>query len=252
MSADSVAQRIRDLWDADLAGPVGVLHVAAIGRDPCGRNRVLRIGPDTPQSEADSFALAVARARADAIVTTGGILRAEPDVSHDPGPELLAWRRDVRGKHSLPAVVVLTRGTGLPLEHPVFQRSHVLVATSPEAARDLRGDLSSRSVEVIGLRDLSPRGLVEALVRRGFHDVCMEAGPSTTAVLYEPPRAVDELLLSVYEQASLSGDGIAGDFASDAALEDVFGPPTSDAVRTEASGRWRFRRYVRPTVGRAG
>lgn len=252
MNVDSVSQRIRDLWGTDLAGPVGVLHVAAIGRDRCGQNHVLRIEPGSPQSATDSFALAVARARADAIITTGGILRAEPDVSHDPGPELIAWRREVRGKQSLPAVVVFTRGAGLPLEHPVFQRSDVLVATSSKAARDLRTDLARRSVEVIGLYDLSARGLVEALVRRGFHDVCVEAGPSTSAALYERPLAVDELLLSIYEETPLTDEEIAGNFASDVALGEAFGPPASDVARTEASGRWRFRRYVRPTVGWAG
>lgn len=244
MSLDETRARIRDLWGDGFSGPSGILHVTAIGRDPSGASRVLRIGPDTPRSETDAFALAFARARSDAIVTTGSILRAEPEVSHDPGADLLRWRREVRGKEHAATLVVLSRGRDLPLDHPAFAQEGVLIATSRDAASGVRCRLGSRAVGVMALEDSSPRGLMAALARRGFHDVLVEAGPSTANSLYEAPIAVDELLLSVYEGAPIPEALCAGPFAGDARLVELLGDPVSEVVRDEASGPWRFRRYV--------
>lgn len=245
MSADVVARRIQELWGDDFAGPSGVVHVAAVGRDAAGGPHVMRIGPTAPSSATDGFALAVARARADAILTTGSILRAEPQVSHALDPDLLAWRREVRGKVQSPTIVVLTRGRDVPYDHPVLRGPRVLIATSCDAAKAVERAVEGRPVQVMRLADPSPRSVVEALVRRGCHDVCIEAGPSTASALYEEPPLVDELLLSIFEAEPLEEPLSAGAFLEESRLRGVFGAPTTDVSRDEASGRWRFCRYVR-------
>lgn len=245
MSAESVARRIRELWGEDFAGPVGVLHVAAVGRDGMGRSQVFRIDSGAPSSATDGFALAVARARSDVILTTGRILRSEPGVSHFLEPDLLAWRREVLAKREPPTVVVLTRGRDLPYGHPVFDREHVLVATRRDAARSIEDAMGQRPVQVMQLTDSSPRTVVAALARRGFHDVCVEVGPSTAYALYESPPIVDELMLSIYAEKPLTESQSAGAFVDDERLREVFGDAATDVARDEASGPWRFRRYVR-------
>ena len=57
--------------------------MAAVGRDPDGEMVVLEINQSTPRSAHDRFALDLARARADVIVTTGAILRAEPRLAYE-------------------------------------------------------------------------------------------------------------------------------------------------------------------------
>ena len=93
---DEVAQAIERLYGERLEDEVGVLHVASAWRDETGRLFALRIGPDTPSSATDGFALALARARCDAILSTGKILRDEPGLRHRPDPVdpqgLTAWR----------------------------------------------------------------------------------------------------------------------------------------------------------------
>lgn len=229
-----------------------MLHVSAIGRLDGGGFGVLRIGPESPSSETDFFALSVARARADAIVSTGSILRAEATVTHDPGPELLDWRRDVLGKPEPPLLAVLTRGDSFPLEHPALRAGRVLIGTSGEGAARLAARLDGRGPEVVALADPSLRGLIADLKRRGHRTLCLEAGPSTSVGLYEPPVAVDELLLSVFEQSPLPDALVAGLFPDPSQLRASLGMPVSEVSRLEASGLWRFRRYVRsPTGGSA-
>ncbi|MDG2303543.1 MAG: dihydrofolate reductase family protein [Candidatus Binatia bacterium] len=245
MSSAPVSGRIEELWSADLTGRCGVLHVTAVGRATDGGATVIRIGPESPASETDFFALSVARARSDAIVTTGSILRAELAVSHDPGPALTEWRGSVLGKTKQPMLAILTRGTGLPEAHPVFERPNVLIGTSVESAPELEARLGPRGVAVVGLADSSLRGLLRELARRGLPDICVEAGPSTAGSLYDAPVVVDELLLSVYEEAPLPPALDAGPFLSSAALAERLGPPVSAVSRREASGLWQFRRFCR-------
>lgn len=204
---------------------------------------MIRIGPESPASETDFFALSVARARSDAIVTTGSILRAESAVSHDPGPALTEWRRDVLGKTRPPTLAILTRGRGLPDAHPVFEQPNVLVGTSLQSAPELEERLAARGVAVVGLASSSLRGLLRELARRGLPDICVEAGPSTAGSLYDDPVVVDELLLSVYEELPLSSGLDAGPFLSSPALAERLGPPASAVSRREASGLWRFSRF---------
>ena len=76
-----VDRRVAALYgEVDWRGARGVLQVAAVA----DRAWVaIAIGPAAPSSATDRFVLGFARARSDAIVTTGAILRAEPDLVHE-------------------------------------------------------------------------------------------------------------------------------------------------------------------------
>ena len=112
--AAECARRIRELYAADLQSEAGLLHVAVVWRSP-GQGLInIAMNDAKPASPTDDFVLGLARARADAIVTTGANLRLEPRLTHayhgDPrtAGALEAWRRDVLGKGDAPVSVVLT------------------------------------------------------------------------------------------------------------------------------------------------
>ena len=198
-------RRIRGLYGAELTAPAGVLHVAAVWRARQGRWPTLKITPQTPLSDTDRFVLGLARARADAILTTGKILREEPTLQHsyhdDPQLDraLAAWRADFLGRPSRPVSVVLTARGDIDPDHPLFRGPHsVYVLTGPAAARRLnRRPLDPRH-RVMERSELNPISALDYLRgEAGFATVSIEAGASTSGALYRPTLRIDELLLSV-------------------------------------------------------
>ena len=222
--------------DRSLESDEGVVHVAAV-HEQADAFAVLRIGPGAPKSATDTFVLALARARADVVITTGKILRDEPSLAYDlpsDSGDLLAWRRAVLGRPELPVLVVLTRGD-IPPDHPALHgvmRPIPLAAPLRDAIAFARSTLAARTVLV-------------------------EAGPSTATLLYDPPCVVDELMLSVFEGPALApGDcarhPIAGrPFVARDRLESVFGPIPTGVRVVEPDGPWRFRRMRNKTGGAA-
>lgn len=216
---DRCAARIRELYGDDLLTPSGVLHVTSAWSDSGGRLFTLRIGPNSPASATDFFALELARARVDAIVTTGQILRDEPGLTNElTDPELASWRRERLGKKGPPVTVVLSRRTDLPRSHPLFATSEVVVRNA-------------------GLRE----SLAWLCDERGFTSVAIEAGPSTSRAVYDPPVAVDELLLSIYRAPELPEGVRGGELLGLPALGRLF-PERSECTREEESGMWSFLR----------
>ncbi len=217
---DRCARRIREIYGDDLLAPAGAVHVTSAWSDRDGRLFTLRIGSDTPRSATDFFALELARARTDAIVTTGQILRDEPDLTCDlTHPEVVAWRRERLGKSAPPLTLVVSRGTGLDRSHPLFAASEVIVRNA-----SLRDSLD-------WLRD-----------ERGITSVAIEAGPSTTRPLYEEPVAVDELMLSLCRVPALPEAVRAGELLELAAFDRLFGQ-RSECTLEEESGTWSFLRF---------
>ena len=217
---DDCAQRIREIYGDDLLGPAGVVHVTSAWSAPDGRLFSLRIGPDTPHSATDSFALELARARADAIVTTGQILRDEPGLTNAlRDPELGAWRRERLGKLEPPLTLVLSRGADLDRSHPLFAASEVSVRNA--SLRDSLG----------WLRD-----------ERGIASVAIESGPSTARALYDEPLAVDELMLSIC-RTPLLPEGARGAELFDLSVLDRLFEQRSECTREEESGTWSFLRF---------
>lgn len=247
---DEVERRAVALYGGAVQAQTGVLHVTAVWRSPSGELRTLRITPATPRSETDAFVLALARARADAIVTTGKILRDEPELSHaieDAG--LLAWRRERVGRSEPARSVVLTSGREIDWSHPILRGgARVLLVTSHEGARRLEDGRRAAvaDVEVMARQDPGLRDTVLMLRRDlGCATIAVEAGPSTSRQLYRDPALVDELLLSVYEEPDLPAEVCGEASLEPDRIAELFGPPHHEVSRRERSGRWSFRRYLR-------
>ena len=156
-AATACRERTRSLFEDDLSEDAGVLQVVSCWRTPMGGARVIAINASAPASPTDRFVLHLARSRADAIVTTGSILRAEPKLTHGvAGPakdraELDAWRRESLGRSASPLSLVLTGGEGLDLDHSLFQAGNpCVIYTGEDAAERLRAAGSERGIEVVG------------------------------------------------------------------------------------------------------
>jgi riboflavin biosynthesis pyrimidine reductase len=244
--AARIDARLRALY-GELPGEVGVLHVAAVWRQPGGGLRLLRVGPATPRSATDAFALSLERARVDAIVTTGQILRLEPGLTHAlPVPEreradLREWRAERLGRSDPARSAVLSSGRALDLDHPLLRAAHrPLLLTGPAAASRLGEPAARRGIELVGLEPLDLRSALAALRARGLGSLGIEAG-STALELYAEPLAVDELMLSVYEADTLP-EAVAGpSFLAASELAQSL-PHVSPGSR---EGAWRFERRSR-------
>lgn len=240
--ADRAAARIERLFGPSPSVDAGAIHVAAIWEESPSSRRFLAIGPGAPSSETDRFVLDFARARADAVLTTGAILRAEPDVTHSiQTPELREYRRDRLGKSAPPVSVVLTTGRELDPSHPVFEGAGGALLLVPDDA----ALPSACAVPVLRASELDPPRAVALLLER-FEVLSLEVGPRVTASLYEADRPlVDELLLSVYLEDGLASRYRGGPFPSRDEVERRLPLTSEPRVETEASGRWRFERYLR-------
>jgi riboflavin biosynthesis pyrimidine reductase len=251
-NAEDCDRRIREIYGTDLVGVQGVIHVTSVWAESARSLVTLRIRRDTPQSETDTFVLNLARARSDAIVTTGKTLREEPQVRHDlQGPDswpeaLSEWRKERLGKTASPLSVILTSGRDIDFEHPLFHCwTTPLVFTSEESAGKLAEQAGS-SVEIVGRPQPSLRDAISYLRDiRGLETIVIEAGPSTSRDLYQPPVALDELMLSVYQEPRLPPPLRGARFLSPQDVGIVFPAAGSSYSLQDESGRWSFYRYRR-------
>lgn len=263
-----VAERVRRLYGSGgggsggheggeelLTDPAGVIHVAAVGREPDGELVVLKINQATPRSAHDRFALDLARARADVIVTTGAILRSEPslryELASDRADALHTWRMDQLGRPTPPLVVVLTGREDIDLDHPTLHGwAQPWIFTNVDCARALHGRLP-RHVGLAGVPSPDLQTLVDWARRRfDARTITIEAGPTTTRPLYQLPREgegpglVDELMLSVFE-GTIPSAARGQPFVSEHTLERYFDRRHEGEVVQEESGPWRFIRLLR-------
>jgi len=258
-----IDRRLFDFYgEVDWSAATGVVHVAAI--ESTG-GAVIVPGPGAPASEIDRFVLGIARARADAIVTTGAILRSEPGLRHDLAEDeednraLLAWRRERLGKTSPPILIVLSGSGDFPVDHPAIQQAvGGFIWTSEAGATHLRaGDgFGSGNLEIIEGAE-STDGIFAALAATrawpGVDTILLEAGPTVSKPLYSGARAdaptpsCDELLLNSF-QGDLPSGAIGPDFVSAAAIDAHFSNAPHEVCVCDASGEWRLARYrLRPT-----
>ena len=227
-----------------------MVHVAAVGREPDGELVVLKINQATPRSPHDRFALDLARARADVIVTTGAILRAEPrlayELASDRADALHAWRMDQLGRPTPPLVVVLTGREDIDPDHPTLHGwAQPWIFTNVDRAQALHGRLP-RHVGLAGVPSPDLHTLVDWARRRfDARTITVEAGPTTTRPLYEDqPGLVDELMLSVFE-AEVPAAARGEPFVPRRTLERVFSQRHEGEPVMEDSGPWRFIRLLR-------
>jgi riboflavin biosynthesis pyrimidine reductase len=246
-----VAALGRELLGDDPARAGRVLHVAAVWQDGAGVARVLRIGPETPRSRHDTFLLALARARAEAIVTTGKILREEPALTHGLlGPPALrnalaAWRRERLVLGLDPWLLVLSSGRGLDPAHPAFHAPlRPLLFVPAEAATGLRERFAETDARVVSVPKPDVRLALDHLGRLGARRVTIEAGPTTARELYAEPVHVDELWLASF--AGQPAEAVIGEpFVDETRLAAALPLATEPVAREEPSGPWRFLRRWR-------
>ena len=141
MGPDAIAERANALYgQVDWTAATGLLHVASI-HGPS--SRTLAIGSASPPSPTDRFVLGLARARADVLVTTGSILRAEPDLVHRYAEQvgddraMGEWRRRVLGAEAPPRLLVLSATGRFRTDHPAFVSGAGWIWTTQEGARGI-------------------------------------------------------------------------------------------------------------------
>lgn len=251
MSAELIDGKIDTLYGADLSDVRGVIHVASVWSDPQGMLHNLLINDATPLSLLDEFVLSLARVRADAIVTTGRILRLEPEMTHAPDEDdsgaLLDWRARRARRTGPPLSVVLSRGGDIDLDHPVLHCwSQPMIYTSHAGARELDVAARTRGIHVASTAEPSLSSLLDYLREaRGCQTIVVEVGPSTSAELYAAPGRVDELMLSVCRSPFIDVAARGAPFASREVIDEADLALQSELSSEEESGPWSFQRYRR-------
>ena len=243
------------IYGASVSSHAGVGHIAAVWRDPHGGHRILLLTADTPRSMYDQFVLGLSRARADAILTTGKILRSEPGLTHDYlgsstlRHALAEWRTRSLGKTESARSVVLTSGKRLPQSHPLFRGStRPMVVTSSEGARRLGAWAAAADVQVVALAEPSAEQALRYMSETlGARALSVEAGPQTALPLYQSPALVDELWLSTYLGSAVATSVLGPAFLDAASLDAVFPRRATPFEVNEPSGPWHFQRFIRVT-----
>ena len=247
--AERASRAIESLYGDALLGDAGVVQVVAGWQSGEGPLLNIKIGPAAPESPTDRLALAIARARADAIVTTGRILREEPALRYAPETaiehDLTLWRSLRLGREDPALVVVLSGSLDVAPDHPALAGPRGLVVTGPGASAErVEALCATGGIEVV---ERGAPGLLDTIDHlrgdRGARSILVEAGPSTARVLYEEAGRIDELMLSIChaEAISLAVRGAPLPTASmrrRAGLE-----RRSSTRRREPSGSWSFERY---------
>ncbi len=239
-----------ETWFRSVPDSAGVVRPAAVTTDAEGRWRILRIGPSTPKSPTDSRVLALARARADLVITTGKILRDEPNVTLDP-PEALrarveSFRSSELGRTEAPVPMILTSGRDFdPAHRMIAARGAAIVATDASGKERLDASGLPGSIRVVALPEPGIRGAIAwARDELGVEAISIDAGPTAANPLHDEPLLVDEIYLSVFK-GRVAEEVLGFPFVSRTHLEASFMPASERVSVDEASGRWTFQRFVR-------
>jgi hypothetical protein len=145
--------------------------------------------------------------------------------------------------------LVLTSGTHLDLDHPIFHGAgSSVVFTTPKAAGSLGEKEIKPGIRVVGRHEVGPREAVEFLRKEcGAETVSVELGPSSAGALYHRPSLVDELLLSIYDAPTIPDSVVGPPFIDPTTLDRVLPTRSSPFRVAEArgEGEWTFLRYAR-------
>ncbi|HAC79556.1 MAG TPA: hypothetical protein DCG06_04615 [Deltaproteobacteria bacterium] len=241
-----VSERIRHIWRDPLEKPAGLLHVMAVASRINGSLGAMRITPQTPTSGTDQFSLEIARARADIILTSGAILRSEPDLQHGISPPATVWRQEVLGKTDPPEIIFISRGQAIPFDHPALQQPGATLATGSATTPQFMREVHRLGIRHRKLPGDSPKALVDQLLSAKMRTITLECGPSTAAEFYQDSIRVDELMLSWCHGFELPDSLNAGAVESPAGLRRHFGSPRSEYAADDFGHRWSFSRWVAP------
>jgi riboflavin biosynthesis pyrimidine reductase len=247
-TAEQISDIIKKMYNSDLTNKLRLLHVTAVYEQSPGNYNTLKINQDTPKSDYDFFTLNLARARADAIISTGQILREE-SVTHElQGPAsigLAIWRKDILKKVDIPYSLLITSGDrGINLGHPILNKdsgTKPLIYTKTESYRRLKP--INKEFSHITFIPVEETSLQDALKYLWNHlnvsTISIEAGPSTSQELYRPINLIDELMLSIYHRP-VKDSVIGKPFQTQKTLDANFKQTSSFKA-----GDWEFRRYIR-------
>jgi hypothetical protein len=195
----------------------GVVQVTAIA---AADRATIALGPEAPVSAFDRFVLGFARARTDAIVSTGAILRAEPELVHCyaedavRNAEWTQWRASVLERSSPPGLILLSRSGDFPLDHPALEAAPSGILWTSASVRDRLGPRVG-ALEVVAAEEVAEKithaatqevdrgdgagsaaggdagaqagiamALAYARTQCGLGRIAIEAGPSVTQALY--------------------------------------------------------------------
>lgn len=248
--AASVDRAARALFGSSLDTRPLLSHSIAVWRANEDTPLVtIRINEHSPKSDLDFLALHIGRARADAIVITGKILRDEPELSYDLhadsrwGEALTHWRQCRWGLLEPPWLLILTDSGEFDLRHPVFSgwARPVIFTNDRTATRKL----AAAPCPVIS--DESPdinRAIQHLQLAYECECISIEAGPSTVRSLYKRPMPVKELLLSVYLESSLDERAQGDTLIKLSEVRAMFRTETS-ATHREGEQHWSFHRLRR-------
>ncbi len=243
--ASSVDRAARELFGSSFDQRPGVSHSFAAWQSAEGAPlTTILINEHSPKSGLDFLALHIARARADAIIITGKILREEPKLTFDLraeprwGDALVDWRKARWGISAPPWLLILTGSGDIDFAHPVFESwPRPVVFTSDRTASR---KLAAAPCPVVA--DDAPdirRAVRHLQLSRGCRCVSIEAGPSTACDLYESPMIVEELLLSVYAQPPLDPRAQGGPLETLSEARKRFSAETSATHRDDGQ-LWTF------------
>jgi len=181
-----------------------VSHDGRISFDQPGRSGGGEISRHAPH---DTWLMGLVRARADAILTSGGTLRVtrkhtwQPAAVFPADAEAYAALRAAEHRTPLPALVVLSRSGNLPADAAALRvpGQELIVATTAAGAERARGALGERpglSYHLSPGDDVDLGGLLAHLREaRGVRELLSEGGAHVYGALIAA-RLVDEIFLT--------------------------------------------------------
>ena len=222
-------------------------HVVSTVRGSDGHLEVIKIDAEAPRSDTDAFILELARTRADAIVTTGRILREETELSHELAAPSRAWRSRELGKDTLPFSVVITRSGDIDLDHRLFHgEAEAWILADEQTIGRVDSPARRPGTRLFATPCKTVRDTLEWLWKMpDIESISLECGPSTVAELYREPPLVDELILAICEGADAQATNTTGRFLHPREIEAIFGPAVTDLSVREGGLHWRFLRFCR-------
>mmetsp|Transcript_422 Transcript_422/g.748 ORF Transcript_422/g.748 Transcript_422/m.748 type:complete len:271 (+) Transcript_422:113-925(+) len=219
------------------------IHVCStvVGED--GMRRVIKIGPHSPKSMTDLFMLNLCRAHADVILTSGSILRSEPELTHKfcgplPMQRVFSdYRAQVLGKTQPLRTVVLSRGANLPFSHPLWLDSEDCWLWTGSQTPSLQ---LPPHVRLVSSAD-TMKSLACQIIADG-KTLSIETGPTVTSQFYGTDESiVSELWMSTF-WGPAPDQGLCTDLAlpKDSILFKSLTSTQPPTLVNEPSGTWAF------------
>ncbi len=150
-------------------------------------------------------------------------------------------------KRQPPVTLVLASSRDLDLDHPIFRCwTRPVVYTTRQTQWELESRAPDYGVELVGV-DAPTAGSAIEFLRRSFGaaTIALEASLRVCQELYDPPPAVDEVLLSVCRAPRIPADSLGRPFLSAEQLSRRF-PRHSEPYRVAAEGgEWSIQRFRR-------